>query len=79
METFNAIIEAFGGAGRFGQAIGISYSHARVMKTRGSIPPEYWGRLVEAAMERDIEISFKRLTEIRMRQRQKAAASASAE
>jgi hypothetical protein len=76
METFGAIIDAFGGTSAFGQAIGIPDSHARTMKARDSIPPEHWDRLVKAAMERDIEgISFKRLTEIRSVSRRKSAAS----
>jgi hypothetical protein len=75
METFSAIIDAFGGTSAFGQAIGIPDSHARTMKARDSIPPEHWDRLVKAAIERDIEgISFKRLTEIRSASRRKAEA-----
>jgi hypothetical protein len=75
METFSAIIDAFGGTSAFGQAIGIPDSHARTMKARDSIPPEHWDRLVKAAIERDIEgISFKRLTEIRSASRRKSAA-----
>jgi hypothetical protein len=76
METFGAIIDAFGGTSAFGQAIGIPDSHARTMKARDSIPPEHWDRLVKAAIERDIEgISFKRLTEIRSTSRRRAEAS----
>jgi hypothetical protein len=76
METFGAIIDAFGGTGPFGRALGIPDSHARTMKARGSISPEYWDRLVKAAIERDIEgISFKRLTEIRSASRRKSASS----
>jgi len=76
METFDAIIEAFGGAGPFAQAIGIPDSHARTMKARNSIPPEHWDRLVAAAIERDIEgISYKRLTEIRSASRRRAVAA----
>jgi hypothetical protein len=54
MDT-DAIIEAFGGPKQFGDAIGISRTHAGAMKTRGSIPPEYWERIVEAAGARGIK------------------------
>ena len=55
MNSFVEIIDAFGGAAPFGEAIGIPDSHARAMKARDSIPDGYWMRAVEAARSRDIE------------------------
>lgn len=47
MESFSAVIEAFGG--RFAEAVGIEDSHARTMKARDSIPSSRWMATVEAA------------------------------
>lgn len=55
MNSFVEIIDAFGGAALFGDAIGIPDSHARAMKARNSIPDGYWLKTVEAARARDIE------------------------
>jgi hypothetical protein len=55
METFTEIIDGFGGPARFAEALGITASHAGVMKQRQSIPPEYWPTLIEAAKARHIE------------------------
>ena len=55
MNSFVEIIDAFGGAAPFGEAIGIPDSHARAMKARDSIPDGYWMRAVEAARVRSIK------------------------
>lgn len=55
MQTFTKIIDAFGGPARFAEAMGITASHAGVMKARQSIPPEYWTRLVEEADRKNIK------------------------
>jgi hypothetical protein len=54
MNSFAEIIDAFGGASPFGEAVGIPDSHARAMKARNSIPDGYWSRAVEAAQSRNI-------------------------
>jgi hypothetical protein len=54
MNSFVQIIDAFGGAAPFGEAIGIPDSHARAMKARKSIPDGYWLQTVKAAQDRDI-------------------------
>src|SRR4051812_10009273 len=54
-ESFSAIIEAFGGPGPFGDAIGIPDSHARTMKARDSIPSTRWTDVVAAADRLQIE------------------------
>lgn len=54
MRTFVDIIDAFGGPARFSEAIGIEAFHGQTMKTRGSIPPAYWNRVVMAARQKRI-------------------------
>lgn len=49
LDTFQAVIEAFGGPTKYADAIGIPGFHAQSMKTRGSIPPAYWTDTVSAA------------------------------
>jgi hypothetical protein len=51
----HAIFRAFGGPTALGEAIGVGRTHAGTMKTRGSIPPEYWPALIKAAAKREIE------------------------
>jgi hypothetical protein len=48
MKTFRGIIDAFG-VGAVCDILGLTDSHVRVMKTRDSIPPEYWESLIDAA------------------------------
>jgi hypothetical protein len=65
IESFSAVIDAFGGAGQFGEAIGIPDSHARTMKARDSIPAARWNSVVEAADRLKIDgISFKLLADL---------------
>lgn len=52
MDSFEAVIGAFGGPAKFAAAIGIEPFHAQSMKNRGSIPPAYWQRVVTAASDR---------------------------
>lgn len=54
MDSFTDIINAFG-VKALAEILGVKESHARVMKTRGSIPAEYWGLLIEAAPARGIQ------------------------
>jgi hypothetical protein len=65
MQTFRDVIEAFGVAS-FAKLIGVEQSHARAMKTRNSIPPEYWATVVEnAPAEHKSEITFDALRAMR--------------
>lgn len=65
MDTFEDIIQAFGGPAKYGEAIRIEGFHAQTMKQRGSIPPAYWADTVAAASERHIEgVTLERLAEI---------------
>ncbi len=53
--TFNHLFEAFGGPAQVGRLLGITTEHAVQMRRRGSIPPEHWPRLVNAAIAQGIE------------------------
>jgi len=53
MNSFSAVIEAFGG--RFAEAIGVEESHARTMKARDSIPSTRWMATVDAAHKLGVE------------------------
>lgn len=65
METFEQVIQAFGGPTKYAEAIGIKHFHAGTMKQRDSIPPAYWADTVKAARARDIEgVTLEKLAEI---------------
>jgi hypothetical protein len=65
MQTFSGIIDAFGGPIPYGKAVGIPEFHARTMKSRDSIPPGYWPRVVDAAKESGVQgITFETLAKI---------------
>lgn len=53
MKSFDDIISAFGGPAKFGRAIGITGERAAEMRRRGSIPPDYWPRVLAAAAASD--------------------------
>lgn len=65
LNSFQAVIEAFGGPTKYADAIGVAGFHAQSMKTRDSIPPAYWDDTVTAASERGISgVTLKRLAEL---------------
>jgi len=64
MNSFAALIETFGGPARFATAIGIAPSHAGVMKSRNSVPAEYWPRVVAAANTSGISVSYESLAHL---------------
>lgn len=49
MQTFSQIIDALGGYAKAADAIGVPTGTVSAWKTRDSIPPAYWHRLVNAA------------------------------
>jgi hypothetical protein len=68
MRTHSDIIGRWPSPADFASDLGIESSHARVMKTRASIPPEYWGKVVSAAVRRGIDgLSLELLAELRFR------------
>lgn len=63
MNSFTAIIDAIPD---FSGALNIPESHARTMKARDSIPPEYWPDLVEVAAKQNIQgVTYERLSALR--------------
>lgn len=65
VETFDDVFAAFGGPAKMAGAIGIEPFHAQTMKTRGSIPAQYWLRVVASAVEiKRHDITFERLAEL---------------
>lgn len=80
MDSFADIISAFGGPAAFAKAIGIEPSHAGSMKTRGSIPCEYWSDVVRAGRQLGIAgVSLERLAEIAAHRRAGGACSPAAQ
>jgi hypothetical protein len=75
MRTFSDVIEAFGVA-VVADILKLEESHVRVMKTRESIPPEYWGALLEAAPRRGIRgLDYEKLRRLRRARFESARAS----
>jgi len=65
MKTFSEVIDKFG-IGPLSSILGVEDSHIRTMKARDSIPPEYWGPIIEAAPERGIDgLDWKLLRSLR--------------
>jgi hypothetical protein len=70
MANLTDIFDAFGGATRLAEAIGINPIHAQTMKTRRSIPVTYWPALVKAAERQKIPgITFERLVRLHTRKK----------
>jgi hypothetical protein len=55
MQSVPDIFAAFGGPAAMARALQTRASTASEMKRRGSIPAEYWVRLVDAAKEAGID------------------------
>lgn len=75
METFVDLITAFGGPAKFAGAIDVKPFHAQTMKTRGSVPPAYWSRVVAAASVLKIAgVTYETLTKMAERRADMPAA-----
>jgi hypothetical protein len=65
MQSFKQIVDAFGIAS-MAALLRTDESHVRAMKARDSIPPEYWGELIEMAAAAGIKgITFRALRNLR--------------
>ena len=74
MITFAELIDRCGGPIRVAEAFGIRDSHARVMKTRNSVPVDYWPQLIRLAGEAGISgVTFEALYEMRSSTLERAA------
>ena len=70
MARVNDIFDAFGGATRLAEAIGISPIHAQTMKGRRSIPVTYWAAIVRAAERQKIPgVTFEHLVRLHTRKK----------
>lgn len=77
MKTFADLFAKWDTIAAFGADIGVSDMHARAMKRRGSVPPEYWPQLVRAAKSKGVrEVDIEALAEMRAARRQNRASSA---
>jgi hypothetical protein len=76
MNTFADVIDAFG-VPVVAKTLRLDESHVRTMKARNSIPPEYWGLLLELAEGRGIEgldyRKFRRLRKARFAEQEARA------
>jgi hypothetical protein len=76
LDTFQAVIDAFGGPTKYADAIRVPGFHAQSMKTRGSIPPAYWADTVSAAAERGIEgVTLEKLADLAKEKRPQSEAA----
>jgi len=76
LRSFSDVIDTFGVV-ELARLMHTNESHVRVMKTRNSIPPEYWGFVIDEAIRLGlIEITYKRLHQLRQMRfnRRRAAA-----
>lgn len=64
-DTFTQLIEDLGGAQKLAGLIEVTDLHARMMKQRASIEPEYWPALVEGAAQRGIKLTMEDLVAMR--------------
>lgn len=70
MNTFADVFAKWDTIAAFGADIGVSSMHARAMKRRGSIPPEYWPATVAAAKKRGFhEVKLSALANLRASRR----------
>lgn len=65
MRTFSDLIDEFGVAD-LAKILKVDESHVRTMKARDSVPPEYWGQIIEEAPKHRVRgVSWKTLKALR--------------
>ncbi len=65
MNSFKQIIDAFT-IKSLAEILGVAESHVRTMRARGSIPPEYWSKIIELAPSNiGVSLTLDGLLEIR--------------
>lgn len=55
MQTFSEVIDKWPSDADFGADIGVDTNHVRVMRSRDSIPSNYWMEVVDSANRRKID------------------------
>lgn len=77
--TFKDIIDEIGIA-PLAELLSVEESHVRTMKTRDSIPPEYWGLVIDESGRRGMsDVSFSTLRQMRTERFAQTSASEAAE
>lgn len=64
-DTFTDLIEAIGGAQKLAALIEVTDLHARTMKQRASIEPEYWPALISGVRKFGIKLDMNSLVAMR--------------
>jgi len=64
MKSFSEVIDAFG-VSELARLLDLTEVHVRIMKTRDSIPPDYWGKIVAASADWPEPLSWENLADIR--------------
>lgn len=64
MNSFAEIIDAMGGPAKYGRAIGISTERAAEHRSRNTVSPVHWPRLIDAAQQTGIRLTHADLTRI---------------
>lgn len=55
MQTFKDIIAEWDTLEAFRQSVGVPYQRARKWRDRNSIPPMYWGRVIDACRKHGVD------------------------
>jgi len=63
MKTHNEILDMWPSYRSVSMDVGVSYSLVRMWVLRGNIPAANWKRLVDAARDRDLPVTYKMLAE----------------
>jgi hypothetical protein len=65
INSFADVITALGGTARFAMAVGMKPNTAKMAKARGSIAPNWWPQVVEAAKQAERpDITMEKLAEL---------------
>lgn len=71
--TFANVIDQLGGSARVAELLSVPPGTAAAMKSRDSIHPKYWSRIVEAARARGVKgVSLQVLADLAARQERAA-------
>jgi hypothetical protein len=75
VNSFQELIDAFGGPAKFGRAIGVAPNTAKQMRRRNSLAVTRFPAVVQAAQDRGLTgVTMKRLVELATERKQGVAA-----
>lgn len=73
--TFANVIDQLGGSARVAELLSVPPGTAAAMKSRNSIHPKYWSRIVGAAREQRVKgVSYELLADLAARHERRGAA-----